>query len=254
MPELVNCHTDKRIKRFFSLKGISADPYIISEGLKIVQKMHETIGVDEVLTTNSFYQENIDFLNSTNAKIFIGEDDFIKGHIGYNFHRGLFATANHPGYSKLDCIEGNVLILNNLDNAENVGALIRSALGLGFKNILIDQSTCSPYLKRSIRVSMGNVFFAKVFKVDNLALAIEALKTKKYQVLAAANEAGAIDYHNGPVKTKAIGIIIGNEGHGIEAAVKNVATSIIKIPVASNVEHLNAAAAGAILMAHFGPT
>ena len=101
---------------------------------------------------------------------------------------------------------------------------------------------------------MGNVFFAKIYRVKDLAQTIENLKVKGYNIFAAANEADSLDYKRDiKINSKDLGIIIGNEGHGIEDKIKEASTATIKIPVINSVEHLNAAAAGAILMSHFSP-
>jgi len=252
MPIVITDHTDERIKRFLGLKGIKTDEFIIGEGFRIAEKMNKTIGVQEVLTSHSIYKNHSEYFQNFNAKVFLADDRFICEHVGYKFHQGLFALSKHPGFCCLEHVDGPILILNNLDNAENVGALIRSALGLGFKNILVDKPSCSPFLKRSIRVSMGNVFFANIFRSLDLVDSIVFLQSKGYEVFAAANEKGSLDYRNDiDSNIKKIAIIIGNEGNGIEERVKQSSTGIIRIPVEENVEHLNAAAAGAILMSYF---
>lgn len=254
MPEIINDHKDQRIQKFLGLKGINKDTLIIAEGFKIVEKLNNTLGVEEILTSKSIYEEHSEYFKNFTAKVYLADPKFISEHVGYKFHHGVFATTSHPGFCDIDEISGETLILNNLDNAENVGAIIRSATGLGFNNILIDERTVSPFLKRSIRVSMGNVFFAKVFRVSNLVETIPKLKENGFKIYSAANEEGSLDYKRDVnLDSKNFGIIIGNEGHGIDEEVKKVSTGTIKIPVLDTVEHLNAAAAGAILMSRFSP-
>lgn len=253
MPELITDHNDSRIKKFLGLKGIDKDEYIIGEGYKIVQKMNSILTITELLTSEKIYNESPEYFSTMQGTIFLADDKFISEHVGYKFHQGVFAIANHPGYKKIDSIQGETLVLNNLDNAENVGAIIRSATGLGFKNILMDLRSCSPYLKRSIRVSMGNVFFANLFRESSLEDSFKIMKNKGYQIYSAANELGAKDYRLINKVDQNIAIIIGNEGNGIEHSIKEASTGLVKIPVLDNVEHLNAAAAGAILMSQFSP-
>lgn len=251
MSQIITDHNDPKIKKFLGLKGINKDTYIIGEGFRVVEKMNNTLGVNEVLTSKKIFEENKEFFERIDGEIHLASDDFISSHVGYKFHQGLFAISDHPGYKDINTMSGHVLILNNLDNAENVGALIRSALGLGFNNILVDAPTCSPYLKRAIRVSMGNVFFANIFRSENLCDGIALLQEKGYEVFSAANEESAVSYRNIDSTKKDIGIIIGNEGNGITQEVKSASSNIVKIPVKEEVEHLNAAAAGAILMSYF---
>ncbi|MBK23814.1 MAG: hypothetical protein CME70_07405 [Halobacteriovorax sp.] len=253
MSEIITDHNDPRIKQFLGLKGITKDDYIIGEGFRIVDKMNQKLGLNKVLTSPKVLDQNSDFFKKFDCEILFADDDFISEHVGYKFHQGVFAIADHPGFQSLNNIDHEVLILNNLDNAENVGALIRSAMGLGFKNILVDNQSCSPYLKRAIRVSMGNVFFSNTFKVSNLVEGISQLRDQGYSVYSAANQSDAINYKDLEIKNRKIGIVIGNEGNGIAEEVKASSTGIIKIPVMEEVEHINAAAAGAVLMSYFSP-
>ncbi len=253
MPELITDHTDIRIRKFLGLKGIDKDDYIIGEGYKIVQKMNSILEISELLTSETIFKQNPTFFQDIPGTIYLADNKFISEHVGYKFHQGVFAIASHPGYKSLESISGETLILNNLDNAENVGAIIRSATGLGFKNILMDMRSCSPFLKRSIRVSMGNVFFANLFREESLIDSFEVMKKKGYQILSAANEAGAVDYRSIKKVDGNIAVVIGNEGNGIEENIKKASTGLIKIPVLENVEHINAAAAGAILMSEYSP-
>jgi tRNA G18 (ribose-2'-O)-methylase SpoU len=253
MPELIADHSDIRIRKFLALKGINKDEYVIGEGFKIVQKMNSILKITELLTSEKNYKENLSFFENIPGQIYLAEDKFISEHVGYKFHQGVFAIATHPGYKDLEVIKGETLVLNNLDNAENVGAIIRSATGLGFKNILMDTRSCSPFLKRSIRVSMGNVFFANLFREESLLTSFEILKKKGFQIFSAANEASAVDYRTISKTHNNVAIVIGNEGNGIEENIKKASTGLIKIPVLEEVEHINAAAAGAVLMSQFSP-
>lgn len=253
MLKIIDDHKDPDIQKFLGLKGSNGDQILIGEGFKVVQKLNEVMTLKEVLTSQKTYDENSEFFSKINCKVLLAEDKFISEHVGYKFHQGIFAISDHPGYMDISSIEGRTLIMNNLDNAENVGALIRSATGLGFKNILLDSQSCSPFLKRAIRVSMGNVFYANIFKVDDLPKTILILRDRGFSIYSAANENGSISYKDLDSKKENIGVIIGNEGHGISDVVKESSTATIRISVEDKVEHLNAAAAGAILMSYFSP-
>lgn len=250
MPEIIKDHNDNRIQKFLGLKGINVDTFVIAEGYKVVEKMNKSLNIEEILTSKEAYEKNPDYFKQFKCNIYLSPESFIKEHVGYKFHQGVFAWAKHPGFKSIENIKGKTLLIDGLDNAENVGALIRSATGLGFKNIVFDSKSASPFLKRGIRVSMGNVFFANLYLVDDLSRGIKDLKAKGFEIYSAANESGAVSYRDIVPKSD-FGVVIGNEGNGISDDVKTASTGIIKIPVNENVEHLNAAAAGAILMSRF---
>lgn len=169
------------------------------------------------------------------------ENDF-RGLKGQKFHKGAIAFFEKPNFNPIAELEGPFAILNGVTSPENVGSIVRTLAGLSFKSLIIDELSCSPYLRRAIRVSMGNVVFLKIIRVGSLE---KFLKESPHPIFATANTPKAMNLYEWE-PSKNCGFIIGSEGHGISNELFGLCQETIKIPIKESVEHLNAANACAI--------
>ncbi|MCR3906296.1 MAG: RNA methyltransferase [Tenericutes bacterium] len=134
-----------------------------------------------------------------------------------------------------------ILILDDVQDPDNVGALIRSAAAFGFLHVMVSLKSADFYNEKVIRASKGAIFDVYLERRP-LNEAINALKDKGYQIVCAdAHEKKASN------KKNRIALILGNEGHGISQEIKELADATIQIPT-QNVESLNVSVAGGILM------
>ena len=135
--------------------------------------------------------------------------------------------------------------MNNITSPENVGAITRSALAFDIKQIVYDRYSLSPWNRRSVRVSTGNIFQFNTERIQNIESFIEKLKLNNYEIISMANSPKALsikDYNSDRKKL----IILGSEGHGISENLLSISDKIIKIPINNFVEHLNVGHAAAI--------
>ncbi len=138
--------------------------------------------------------------------------------------------------------DGNFLILDNVQDPGNVGTLIRSAVGANFLDIYLI-NCAGAYSDKVVRSTMGAIFRCNVYEVDYNFL--QELKTWKKEILIAdMNGKNIYDckFNN------QVGVVIGNEGHGVSEELKNIATSKISLPMQNNLESLNAGVSGSIIM------
>lgn len=134
-----------------------------------------------------------------------------------------------------------ILALDDVQDPDNVGALIRSAAAFGFHHIILSQGSADLYNEKVIRASKGSLFDCYVERKP-LEEAISSLKEKGYHVLAAdAHQSGNI------TKTDKVILILGNEGHGLSESLLPLVDQFVTIETMT-VESLNVSVAGAILM------
>lgn len=134
-----------------------------------------------------------------------------------------------------------ILVLDDVQDPDNVGALIRSASAFGFVHVMVSLKTADIYNEKVIRASKG-AFFDVYIERRPLIEALSELKQSGYQLIYAdAHDTGT------PQKDKKTVLIMGNEGHGISDEIKNLCDSAVSIPT-KNVESLNVSVAGGILM------
>jgi tRNA G18 (ribose-2'-O)-methylase SpoU len=148
-------------------------------------------------------------------------------------------------------LDDHVILLNGLTSPENVGSIDRSAAAFRVNSIMTDEKTCSPFLRRCIRVSMGNIFFMKTFHSKNIRSDLFKLKNDGYSILSTANISGSLDLNQFIFPKKCI-LIIGSEGHGVDQDIIELSDTILKIPIDPQVAHLNASNAAAIFLSHMG--
>jgi len=242
----VNNISDPRITEFINMKKVDEKHIVISSKKALDKALSNNIEIDKILINKEFlaqYKDNkLDIKN-----ILTASKKILQEIVGYKLHQGIFALATRPDYEKISQLNEKIIIFNGITSPENIGSLTRSASAFGFNSIIFDSKSCSPYMQRCIRVSMGNIFSVKVYKSESLIKDLEKLKDLNYKIISTANIENSIniDSFNAPKK---IALIIGSEGHGIDKEILEFSDETIKIPIDDQTLHLNASIAGAISM------
>lgn len=138
-----------------------------------------------------------------------------------------------------------VLVLAQVDNPSNVGAIVRSAAAFGFTGLVVDAESADPYARRALRVAMGTTFqldFARTGSTDELFDALEASGFATF-AMTPDSTATPLDAVRPPQR---IALILGSERDGLSADVLDRAGHRVRIPMADGVDSLNVAAAAAV--------
>ena len=168
--------------------------------------------------------------------------------VGYKLHSGIMAIASQPEQATLDELSSPIIVMNGIINSENVGAIVRNCVAFGVHSIIVDRQTVSPYLRRSVRVSMGNVFDVKIHYSDNLSDTLHMLSNiYGYKILAAELTEHSISIYKADFEDN-IAVVFGSEGRGVQKEILELSISIIEIPISKNVQSLNVAATSAIFL------
>lgn len=226
---------------------------MIVDSAKVVKRLlKNSISIDLLLCTKNFYEANQTLIAQANLdELCILEDKDTRDIVGHRIHQGVMALAHRPEDVIIDKLGDKVLILNGVNNAENVGAICRSALAFGVDSIIIDASSCSPFVRRSIRVSMGSVFKMNFLHTDDLKNLLNELHDKDYSIVSASNDENALKLNNIDFKKKTA-LVLGNEGDGVDEAIKKLSEYVVKIPINPEVDSLNVAIASSILLYELG--
>ncbi len=140
----------------------------------------------------------------------------------------------------------NILILDQITDPQNVGAIMRSALAFDFKKIIITEFNSAKESSAMIKASAGCIDYVDIYSGANLNNLLEELKKIGYWCIGLAGEANISckkinDYEN-------IALVVGSEGNGIRQLVKKNCDLLVKIPTNSDVESLNVSVATAIVL------
>ncbi len=139
-----------------------------------------------------------------------------------------------------------ILILDEIEDPQNLGALIRTAECAGFHGVVIPKHHAASVNQTVAKTSAGASEHMPVAKVVNIANTIDDLKQKGLWVVG-TDTAADRDYTEVEYDT-ATAVVIGNEGKGIRQLVREKCDFLVTIPLYGKVESLNASVAGALLM------
>ena len=140
-------------------------------------------------------------------------------------------------------IEGNILLLDNLQDPGNLGCIIRSACAFNFKTIILSNTCVDLYNPKVIRATEGMLFHVNIIR-GNLLDIIKNL-SKDY-LLVTTDVCNGKDIKT--LKYKNIAIVIGNEGSGVSEEVSSLCQEKVNIKMTNVCESLNASVSASILM------
>ncbi len=139
-----------------------------------------------------------------------------------------------------------VLVLGELQDPHNVGAVIRSAAAFGVSAVMIPPHNQSPVTGTVVKVSAGMAFRIPIIEIRNVNATLTDLKDRGFWVYGLAGE-GAVSVTK-EVFTKPTALVLGNEGSGLREKTREACDTLISIPTHPRCESLNAAASAAVVM------
>jgi tRNA G18 (ribose-2'-O)-methylase SpoU len=208
-----------------------------------------------ILTTERWLAAVLDLLRDVPPRvdpltIYVVSDDVIRQVTGFRVHRGALAAMNRRPLPSVDDVTDGatrLLVLEGIVDHTNVGAVFRSAAGLGFDGVLIDPTCADPLYRRSVRVSMGAVFDIPWTRLANWPDALHSLRTRGWQLMALTPSPAAEPIRAVAASlTPRMALLLGTEGHGLTQDALALVDRHLQIPMAGGVDSLNIAAACAI--------
>ncbi len=141
---------------------------------------------------------------------------------------------------------GNILILDKLQDPGNVGTMIRTADAAGYMAIILVKGSADVYSPKVVRSATGSLFRIPIMYVDSYDQLEEDMNLLSKELVATGFDTDK--YYYEVDLSQGVGLIIGNEGNGVDPQLMAKANTIVKIPMEGNIESLNAAVAAGILM------
>ncbi len=164
--------------------------------------------------------------------------------------QGIYACVRKPcevTLSDAALSEGGFILLDDVQNPANFGAIVRSAFAFGFDKILYSASSADPYSPKTLRAAMGSLFRVRLYRAEKLDESVRALRKANGRVFCTllsdkSVRLGSISF--APDDS----FVIGNEGHGASAEVAAACSHSLYIPMCVGAESLNAAAAASVVL------
>ena len=183
--------------------------------------------------------------------VYTADEELLCGLTGYHLTRGVLCAMSRPPLPTLAQICRNaarVVVLENVMNPTNVGAIFRSAAALGMDAVLLTSGCSDPLYRRSARVSMGTVFqIPWTFTPPWPEPGLEELRALGFPTAALAlnNDSLSIDDPRLAAQEK-LALLLGSEGDGLTETTIAQCDYTVKIPMYHGVDSLNVAAASAV--------
>lgn len=184
--------------------------------------------------------------------VYVVGADVAESLTGYAVHRGALAAMHRPALrsvAEVVAAARTVVILDDIVDHTNVGAVFRSAAALGADAVLISPRCADPLYRRSVRVSMGTVFQVPWTRLPSWSEARTALSGLGFHLAALALADDAVPLAEFAAhRPERVALLLGSEGDGLSARALRSADTIVTIPMAGGVDSLNVAAAGAVAL------
>lgn len=248
---------DPRLRDYVDLRDVSLRKQLetergifLAEGEKVVRRAVGSGHRPHSFLMSPRWVDGLsDVLDGSDAPCFVLDEAAIERLTGFHVHRGALAALERRELpSPHDVLAGarRVVVIEDLADHTNVGAIFRSVAALGFDAVLLSPRCADPLYRRAIKVSMGSVFWLPYARVDDWRAAPDLLREAGFTTYAMtlADDAVALDEVRRDVERLAL--VVGSEGHGLSARWEDAADHRVTIPMAADIDSLNVAASVAV--------
>lgn len=255
---------DERLRDYLSLRDTSLRKLLetergiyVAEGEKVVRRAvaagHEP---RSFLMAPRWVESLEDVLAMTDAPCYVLEEDVIEQLTGFHVHRGALAVLHRPALPQpAEVLAGarRVVVLEDLVDHTNVGAVFRTAAALGWDGVLLSPRCADPLYRRAIKVAMGAVFSLPYARLDDWHAAPDLLRDAGFTTVAMTLGDGAVPLDSVD-RDHPIALVVGSEGHGLSARWEHESLVRATIPMHPDIDSLNVAASVAIAAWELRPT
>ncbi len=189
--------------------------------------------------------------------IYIAKSEVLQQITGFPMTRGMLALLRRkpmPSLAKLCENKNRIVILDDVMNPTNVGAIFRSAAALYMQGIILNRGCSDPLYRRASRVSMGTVFQIPWTTVEdkNVSL-ISAVQALGFKTVAMALKEDSLELSDNRLQSEdKLAIVMGSEGYGLSQETIDSCDYTVMIPMSNGVDSLNVAAASAVAFYELG--
>ena len=261
MPIEITDPADERVRDYFTLTDVAlrtkvepARGLYIAESEKVIRRAlaaghrpRSFLMGQRWLTDLSDLVEQAE---SDSVPVYFAQRGVIEAMTGFHLHRGALASMQRPLLVAPAVLLQNasrVVVLEDIVDHSNVGAVFRSAAALGVDAVLITPRCADPLYRRAVRVSMGTVFQVPWTRIDTWPGGLRVLQDNGFTVAAFALGDGAISLDDLVAdQPDRLAMIFGTEGDGLSRRAIRGADLVVRIPMAGGVDSLNMAAASAV--------
>jgi tRNA G18 (ribose-2'-O)-methylase SpoU len=259
MAELVRVESagDERLADYVDLRDVQLrrrletdQGLFIAEGEKVVRRAIEAGHRPRSFLMASRWLAGLaDVLESApDVPCFVVSEALAEEITGFHVHRGALASLHRRPLPPVESVLASatrVVVLEDVVDHTNVGAIIRSAAALGFDAAVLSPRCADPLYRRSVKVSMGAVFALPYARLDTWRDAMEVLRSSGFTTVALTPAPDAVDLRELEPPSRPA-LVVGAEGAGLSERWMASADVRVRIPMSGGIDSLNVAAATAV--------
>lgn len=244
---------DPRVDAYRSLRARESGLMMWAEGPTVLERLLASPHrVHSVLLSTAAHDRLGPLVSSLDAPVYVAAQSVVNAVVGFDLHRGTIAVADRPSLTALTDVLATarrILVLEGLNDAENLGAIARSARGLGVDALVLDPTCADPWYRRTVRVSMGEVLHLPIARTP-MAEGLEAMAAAGFAIWALtprrdADDIGVVAREGVPER---LALVLGAEGPGLSELVLAHHRNV-RIPLRAEVDSLNVGHAAAAALA-----
>jgi tRNA G18 (ribose-2'-O)-methylase SpoU len=233
--------------------------FFVAESEKVVLRLMESrVEIASMLLSATWHDALAQTLSGprfAETDLFVAPDHLLEEITGINLHKKIMAIGRIPENPTFESFVRAVsgggvhVALEGIADAENMGTIVRTCAAFGVRSLLTGADSSSPWLRRSVRVSMGAVFGLRMFRAEQLCDTLDRLRREHgWRVIGTTPRGGvttlAGERHDGPP----LCLFFGSEGLGLSARAFASCDGRFSIPMAEDVDSLNVAIAVAVVL------
>lgn len=241
----------KQLRSLTTKKGRGSAGTVLIEGWKMVEELlSSSWSVDRVVVDlQRLPAQGPDVLRQCTARsveVRSGSVSDLRALSDVREDQGIVAVARLPRQTMKDLpASGDLLVLDAVADPGNVGTLIRTADWFGLPCVVLGPGCASIGNPKVVRATMGSLFHLLAIEVDDLPEACRTMMSAGVSLASAEVEGGAWPRWAPPGR---VAVVLGSEAHGVNPAVRALASHRVSIPRGGRAESLNVASAGAIVL------
>lgn len=219
----------------------------ICESMKVIRRAIDAGYMPQSFFVEESHLEELREFNTDNVPIYTASENVMKNITGYSLTGGVLSAMHRKcplTPTKLIETCNKIVILDDVENPTNVGAIFRSAAALNAEAVLLTEGCADPLYRRAARVSMGTVFQLEWTYINRSEL--PQLKESGFALMALSLTDDAKSLRELKLTTNKRAVVLGNEDHGISPEVLNTCDMSVIIPMSNGVDSLNVASASAV--------
>jgi tRNA G18 (ribose-2'-O)-methylase SpoU len=251
---------DPRVAPYRALKDRelrAVDGRFIAEGRNVVLRLIASRYKAESVLVSERYADAVAASVPTDVALYVAADELINVTIGYRFHQGVLAVGRSTMIGSVDALlaglpqgqPATLVVAHELNNVENLGAILRIAAGFGAAGMILGPRTADPFYRQSIRVSMGTVFSVPLAQSEDLVNDLHLLRQHGFDTLATVTDEDA-EPLSGVARSRRTAIVLGSEAHGLDRATIDACARKVTIPMKLGTDSLNVSIACAVFLYH----